>query len=404
MEVMTYDSAQHVSYFARTNFREDRRLFGIKQVDRRSHIYVLGRTGTGKSTLLETLMRQDAAAGRGFALFDPHGDLYEAVRASIPTTRNLDIIDFNVPEVYDDLGFNPLAHVRPNLRNVAASGILEAFKKMWSTFWGPRMEHVLRNTILTLLDQPDATLADIVRLFRDDEYRKQSIKNLTNEPVRDFWVKEYAKYPPYVRAQAIAPIQNKVGAFLANPVLFSILSNTEVTIDLRSVMDEGKILLVNLSKGKLGKDASNLLGSLMVSMIEIAGLSRADTPERERRDFHVYLDEFHNFTTESLVGMLSELRKYHVGLVLAHQHLSQLDADVRDAVFGNVGTMISFRIGVVDARLLEKEFYPVFDAHDLVHMPNYRMYLKLMIDGTISKPFSADGLPPGEILPPNRLT
>lgn len=397
MELMIRYTDEQVSYFAQTNFRDVHRLFGIKQTDRRSHVYVIGRTGTGKSTLLETLMYQDSTVGRGFALFDPHGDLYKSVRSAIPKCRAPDTIDFNVPVVFRDVGFNPLAHVRLSLRNVAASGILAAFKKMWPSFWGPRMEHVLRNTILTLLDQPDATLADIVRLYNDDSYRKGAIQNLTNQQVREFWTQEYAKYPPYVRAQAIAPIQNKVGGYISDPKLYAILTNTKAAIDLRSVMDEGKILLVNLSKGKLGEDASHLLGSLMVSMIEVTGLSRADLPEQERRDFHVYLDEFHNFTTESLSGMLSELRKYRVCLVLAHQHLSQLELETRDAVFGNVGTTICFRIGVVDARLLEKEFFPKFHAEDVVNLRNYDIYLKLMIDGTISKPFSATTILPSDL-------
>ena len=399
MEPMICSTDKQVSYFARTNFRDDHRIFGIKQTDRRSHMYVIGRTGTGKSTLLETLAIQDVHAGRGFALFDPHGDLADSIRRGIPPERQIDVIDFDVPHVYETLGFNPLAQVHPSLRNVAASGILSAFKKMWPTFWGPRMEHVLRNSLLTLLDQADATLADIPRLYHDASFRQGAIRSLTNEQVRDFWTKEYAKYPPYVCAQAIAPILNKVGGFISDPKLYSILTNSEISIDLRSIMDEGKILLVNLAKGKLGQDASGLLGSLIVSMFEVAGLSRADESEEQRRDFHIYIDEFHNFTTESLAGMLSELRKYHVCLVLAHQHLSQLPIELRDAVLGNVGTTVTFRIGVVDARLLEKEFFPKFQAEDLVRLRNYDVYLKLMIDGTISPPFSATTIRHVDIAP-----
>ena len=385
-----------VTVLARTNFRDMRKSFGIKQADRRSHMYIIGKTGTGKSTLLETMARQDIVNGNGLALLDPHGDLVERLVASVPTERKRDLIYFNVPDTTQSLGFNPLEGVPPASRPLAASNMLEAFKKIWIDSWGPRLEHILRNALLALLDQPEATLADVLRLLDDKNFRQRAAERVANPPVRQFWLKEYESYPARFRAEAIAPVQNKVGAFLANPILRNILTQPKSDFDLRQVVDDGKILLVNLAKGRLGEDAAALLGALLVSRLGLAALSRADTPESVRRDFHLYLDEFQSFTTLSLATMLSELRKYHVGLVLAHQYLSQLDPQVRDAVLGNVGTMITCRVGSTDAELLEQEFGPEFSRRDLVRLPNYTIYIKLMVDGTVSRPFSAEILRPAE--------
>jgi len=383
-------SDDRVTILARTNFRNSRRHFGIRQADRRHHVYLIGKTGTGKSTLLETMIRQDMATGHGLALFDPHGDLVERVLTAVPESRRPDLIYFNVPDAEQPPGFNPLERIGPAKRALAAAGMLEVFKKIWSESWGPRLEHILRNGLLALMDQPEATLADLLRLLDDAEFRKRAVGRVSNTQVRRFWLHEYEGYPSHFRSEAIAPVQNKVGAFLANPILNAILTQQRNCIDLRSAMDEGKLLLVNLAKGKIGEDAAALLGALLVSSIGLAALSRADVPEEERRDFFLYLDEFHSFTTLSLATMLSELRKYRVSLVLAHQYLSQLDEQVRDAVLGNAGTIIAFRIGAEDAEFLEREFHPELTARDLVDLPNYSVYIKLMIDGTVSKPFSAE--------------
>ena len=388
-----------VSLFARTNFRDRRDAFGIKQADRRAHSYLIGKTGTGKSTMLETLMRQDIIAGRGLALFDPHGDLAHKVRAAVPPGRLGDLIDFDVPEKGHSLAFNPLANVPPERRTLAASGLLDVFKKIWADSWGPRLEHILRHCLLTLLDQPAPSLADIPRLLTNTTFRNYAVAHVRNGQVRDFWLREYATYPVRFRAEAIAPIQNKVGAFLADPLLYRILSQPRMSFDLRTVMDEGKILIVNLAKGKIGEDSAALLGALLLSMIGFTALGRVATPEHARRDFHVYLDEFHTFTTQALAGMLAELRKYHVSLILAHQYLTQLELPIRDAVLGNVGTIIAFRLGLPDAEILAKEFAPEFSDHDLMALPNYHVYLKLMIDGVVSKPFSAETVRPGDLLP-----
>jgi hypothetical protein len=267
---------------------------------------------------------------------------------------------------------------------------LEAFKKIWADSWGPRMEHILRNAVLALLDQPEPTLADILRLLDSHAYRQAAMVHVTNRQVRDFWLGEYENYPARFRLEAIAPVQNKVGAFLSNPRLNQILIRADSSFDLREIVDRGKILLVNLAKGKIGEDTATLLGSLLVTRIGLTALSRADQPRESRRPFFLYLDEFQNFTTLSVANMLSELRKYGVGMVLAHQYLSQLDPQVRDAVLGNVGTMGVFRVGMEDAETLAGEFQPDFSAEDMGNLPNFNIYLRLMIKGSVPRPFSAE--------------
>lgn len=382
------------SIFALTNYRDRQVRFGIKRADRLSHTHIIGKTGTGKSTLLETLIRQDIDAGQGLALLDPHGDLASKLVTQIPESRRGDLIYFNVPDTSNPLGLNPLEYIAPARRPLAASGLLEVFKKIWPESWGPRLEHILRNALLALFDHPKSTLADVLRLLDDRSFRNKVAEKIDNTQVREFWLREYENYPARFRVEAIAPIQNKVGAFLANPLLNRILTQTKNSFYMRRIMDEGKILLVNLSKGVIGEDTAALLGSLLINKAGLAALSRADSPEAQRRDFYLYLDEFQSFTTLSLVNMLSELRKYHVSLTLSHQYLSQLDIQLRDAILGNVGTTIAFRVGVTDAEILSKEFYPEFSVKDLVSLPNYHIYLKLMIDGMVSAPFSATTLDP----------
>lgn len=385
---------EEITYFATTDFRNQATPFGIKQKDRRAHMYILGKTGTGKSTLLETLIRQDLLSGRGLALLDPHGDLVERVLSQVPEERRADLIYFDATDTKNPLGFNPLESIAPRFRPLAASGLLSVFQHIWADSWGPRLEHILRNTLLALLEQPQATLADVPRLLDNPAFRRQAVARVSNEQVKSFWLKEYAGYPARFRAEAIAPLQNKVGAFLANPLINRIVAQEKSDFRLRQVMDSGKILLVNLAKGKIGADTSTLLGALLVSRLGLAALSRADQTEEERRDFYLYLDEFHSFTTLSLAGMLSELRKYRLNLILAHQYLAQLDERLLEAILGNVGTIITFRIGPSDAETAAKEFAPEFSSTDLINLPNYHIYLKLMIDGRVSIPFSALTLPP----------
>lgn len=385
---------ESISIFAQTNFRNGGIPFGIKQPDRRAHIYLLGKTGTGKSTLLESLMLDDLRKERGFALLDPHGDLLKRIRERIPENRLDDYIDFDVADPKQPYGFNPIANIAPEKRPLACSGLIQVLKHLWADSWGPRLEYILRNCLLSLLDYPNANLSDILLLLSDKSYRKKVIPFLQNNQIKEFWLSEYDRYPERFRIEAIAPIQNKVGAFLSHPLLQRILTNPKKPLSLRRIMDEGKILLVNLAKGSLGEDTSNLLGSLLISRFDLAALSRADIPESERRDYTLYLDEFHNFTTQSLIFMLSELRKYRLSLVLAHQYLTQLEPNIREAILGNVGTSIIFRIGATDAETIAMEFAPEFKMTEFTNLPNYHIYLKMMIDGKISRPFSAMTLPP----------
>ena len=379
-----------ITLLGRTTFRDHHRLFGIRNEDRRAHIYVVGQTGTGKSTLLETMIRQDLAAGEGLALLDPHGDLVERVVRVVPATRLDDLIYVDAPNPREPWGFNPLANVPADKRPLAASGLLDAFKKLWPEFWGPRLEHILRHSLLALLDQPLATLADILRLLADDEFRRAAMTHVGSTAVRRFWLQEFKEYPVRFRAEAIAPLQNKVGAFLSNPLLSRILTEPRQQIDLRRTMDEGRILLVNLSKGQIGEDTAALLGSLLVASLGTAALGRADQLPEQRRDFWVYLDEFQTVTTLSVATMLSELRKYRVGFTLAHQYVRQLDVRVQDAVFGNAGTMICFRVGAPDAEILASYFAPTLRVADLASLPNYRMYVRLLAHGRPTEPISAE--------------
>lgn len=390
----TFVRESDISIFAKADARGSMLPFGIKRDDRGAHMYIIGKTGTGKSTLLETLMMDDMRKGQGFAVLDPHGDLVKKIRAQIPSELADRVIDFDISDPQTPYGFNPLGHMHEDKRPLAASGLVQVFKHLWIDSWGPRLEYILRNCLVSLLDFPNARFTDIPKLLSDRGFRGQVIKFIRNEETREFWINEYEKYPDRFRLESISPIQNKVGAFLSNSLLRRIITDPKKPLNLRRSMDEGKIILVNLAKGSIGEDTANLLGSLLISRFDLAALSRADTPETGRREFILYMDEFHNFTTQSLVFMLSELRKYRLSLVLAHQYLSQLERRIRDAILGNVGTIILFRIGAADAEELAPEFYPTFKATDLTDLPNYSIYLKLMIDGKISPPFSAVTLPP----------
>lgn len=386
--------SQDITFFADTNFRNELQTFGIKRVDRRAHIYILGKTGTGKSTLLENLMLSDLRNGYGFALLDPHGDLVQRIKDRIPDSRIADVIDFDISDPSQPFGFNPLADVPVDKRPLACSGLIQVFKHLWSDSWGPRLEYILRNCLLSLLDYPGATLSDVMRILVEKPFRREVLKHVSNKQVREFWFNEYEKFPERFKVEAISPVQNKVGAFLTHPLLRRILEKPKQTLRLRKIMDEGKILLVNLAKGKIGEDTANLIGSLLVSRFDLAAISRANIPEEERKDFTLFLDEFHNFTTQSLASMLSELRKYRNSLVLSHQFMTQLSLPIRDAILGNAGTIIIFRIGAFDAEILAKEFSPEISAIDFTNLPNYHIYLKMMIDGKVSPPFSAITLPP----------
>ena len=385
---------QEIAVFAQTTFRNQFKKFGIKTDDRRRHMYLIGKTGMGKSTIQENMIVGDIRAGHGLAVVDPHGDLAEKIIEYIPSNRIQDVVYFNPSDIDYPIAFNVLEQVDPHLRHLVASGLLGVFQKLWADSWGPRLEYILRNTILAILDFPGSTLLGVVRMLSDKSYRKRVVANIKDPVVKAFWEKEFASYADKFASEAVSPIQNKVGQFLSSSLMRNIIGQVRSSFNIREIMDQGKILIMNLSKGRIGEDNSALLGAMMITKIQLAAMSRVDVPEKERKDFYLYIDEFQNFSTDSFANILSEARKYHLNLILAHQYIEQLSEKVKPAVFGNVGTIIAFRVGAADAEELAKEFAPVFTEEDLVNLPKYEMYLKLMIDGVASSPFSAKGLPP----------
>jgi hypothetical protein len=382
-------SENDLTVFGETHFRNVRHRFGIKRKDRRHHMHMVGKTGMGKSTLLRTLVVSDLKAGNGLALVDPHGDLAADVLRQMPGSRrsNLILLDPSAPS--GRIALNPLQVDDPTQRHRAASGLVGAFRKIWADSWGPRVEYILYNTLRALLDFPGSSLLDVPRVLSDKSYREVVLRYTSDQRVEEFWLKEFAQYPPTFRAEAISPIQNKVGQYLASPALRDILGRKEKNLDLRRVMDEGKVLIANLSKGRLGEATSSLLGSLVIAGLEQSAQGRADVSEHERRDFYLYIDEFQTFATLSLAGILQEARKYRLNLITAHQYLAQLEDEVRAAIFGNVGTLIAFRTGAEDAQYLAREFYPVFSEDDFLNLPTHHVYLRMTIDGIASRPFSA---------------
>lgn len=384
----------NITLFAETTFRNKYTKFGIKTDDRRRHMYLIGKTGMGKSTILENMIIEDIRAGHGVAVVDPHGDLAEKVIEYIPSNRVNDVIYFNPADIDYPIAFNVVEHVDSHLRHLVASGLLGVFQKLWADSWGPRLEYILRNAILAVLDYPGSTLLAVTRMLSDKAFRKKVIDKIEDPVVKAFWVNEFAGYADKFASEAVSPIQNKVGQFLSSSLIRNIVGQVKSSIDMRDVMDNGKILILNLSKGRIGEDNSALLGAMMITKIQLAAMSRVDMKENNRKDFYLYVDEFQNFATESFSNILSEARKYRLNLILAHQYIEQLVEPVKFAVFGNVGTIIMFRVGAADAEALEPEFAPTFTEEDIVNLPKYEVYLKLMIDGIASEPFSARGLPP----------
>jgi len=364
-----------------------RKPFGSRPDDRRAHMYVIGKTGTGKSSLLEGMIRQDLVAGHGLALFDPHGDLAERLNDWMPESRKRDLIYLNVPDPAQPFGFNPLEGVPPLRRSLAANGIVEALKKLFDDAWGARLEYILRSALLLLLEQPEATLADVFRLLHDKEFRKKAAERSMNEQVRRFWTTEFEKYGKE-RASAVTPIENKLGSFLVDPFVSRILTARKSTFDPRQAIDGGKVLLVNLAKGKIGEAPAMLFGGLLVTALGLAGLARADTPQEKRRDFFVYMDEFQTFTTLALANMLAELRKYRLSVILANQYLDQIDVELRTAILGNAGTLVVFRVGAVDAARLVKELRPDLEPYDLTLLPNRSFWIRPLVNGESVEAFT----------------
>lgn len=379
-----------------TNWRSEAQPFGIKEQDRFGHIYCIGKTGVGKSTLLLNMAVSDIQTGKGVCVVDPHGDLAEQLLDYIPANRSEDVLYFNPADEDHPIGFNHLKAIHPQHHHLVTSGLISTFHKLWADSWGPRLEYILRFCILTLLEYPHATLLDIQPLLTDAEFRSRVLSFVKNPHTRAYWYQEFDKYPPAFRAEAISPILNKTGVFLSSSILRNIIGQRNNSFNMQSLMDDGKIVICNFSKGLLGEDISMLLGSMIVTAIQLAALHRARIPEAHRTPFFLYVDEVHSFISLSFADMLAEARKYKLGLFLTHQYLEQLPDELRAALFGNVGTLITFRVGNADAEYLAKELYPVFDASDLMSLPRYSVYLKLMIDGATSKPFSATTLPVSE--------
>lgn len=364
------------------------RRFGIKQDDRLGHMWLLGKTGTGKSTLLKHLILSDLLAGRGFMVVDPHGDLVEAILDLIPAHRIPDTIYFNPVDTAHPLAFNPMDLAGLPAPLVAA-GLVGVLKKAWPDFWGPRMEYVLRSSLLTLLGMRGATLLDLHRLLVDAEFRRKVVGLVKDPQLLQFWTKEFGSYTNTFRTEAVSPIVNKTGQYLTSPLVRNIIGQRKSAFSFRTAMDEGRIILANLAKGWIGEDVSALLGSLLVSQLELAALTRVNAETTKRRNFYLYVDEAHLVATRTMVELFPEARKFHLGVILTHQYLDQLEEELRYAVMGNVGTLIVFRLGARDAQELAKEFVPEFGIPDLMNLPAYHIALKLMVDGTTSRPFSA---------------
>lgn len=389
-----------VTYFAETDSRNQRIPFGIKSKDRLKHVYVIGKTGMGKSTLLENMAVQDIQGGEGMAFIDPHGKTAELLLEYVPEERIKDVVYFAPFDIEHPISFNVMEDVGPDKRHLVANGMMSAFKKLFGEeSFSDRMQYILQNTILALLEYPNSTMLGINKMLVDKSYRDKVVANVTDPSVRAYWTQEFAGYTERFAAEAIPAIQNKIGQFTSNPLVRNIIGQEKSSFDFRQVMDDRKILIINLSKGRVGEANANLLGSLIITKIYLAAMSRADKSESELRtlpNFYLYVDEFQSFANESFADILSEARKYKLNLTVAHQYIEQMSEEVRAAVFGNVGTMITFRVGAYDAEVLEKEFAPTFEIEDLVNLGFTQIYLKLMIDGASSQPFSATTLPPLE--------
>ncbi|MCM2339210.1 MAG: type IV secretion system DNA-binding domain-containing protein [Burkholderiales bacterium] len=398
MDIKEIPKNKDLTYIGLTTYRDKNQLFGIKRKDRRQHVYILGKSGTGKSVLMFNMIVQNIENGSGVCVVDPHGELVESVLGAIPPHRMKDVVYFNPSDPDYHIGFNVLELVDPKYKHLVASGLMGIFTKIWANAWSARMEYILNNAILALLDTPGTTMLGIPRMLVDKDYRQKIISNLKDPVIKSFWVHEYEAWQDKFRNEAIAPIQNKVGQFLSTSIIRNVVGQSKSTINVFDIMNEGKIFLVNVSKGRIGEDNSSLLGGMLITKIQLAAMERVRIPEDERKDFYLYVDEFQNFVTDSFASILSEARKYRLNLTVAHQYTAQLVSDknssVRDSIFGNVGTMIIFRVGADDAEFLEKEFEPEFTPQDIVSLPNFKIYLKLMIDGITSRPFSAKTLPP----------
>ncbi len=396
---MTTFDPEKITYFAKTDARGQNVPFGIKARDRQRHMYVIGKTGMGKSTLLENMAVQDIQNGEGMAFIDPHGSAAETLLEYVPEERVKDVVYFAPFDLEHPVSFNVMEDVGPDKRHLVVSGLMSTFKKIWVDAWSARMEYILTNALLALIEYPDTTLLSVNRLFIDKAYREKVVDYIKDPAVKSFWTEEFANYTDRFAAEALPAIQNKIGQFTGNPLIRNIIGQPKSSFDLRQIMDEKKILIMNLSKGLIGETNANLLGSMLTTRIYLAAMSRADLPVATMKtmpNFYFYVDEFQSFANATFADILSEARKYHLNLIIAHQYIEQMDEEVRNAVFGNVGTTVAFRVGPFDAEVLETVFAPRFTAIDLVNLGFAQIYLTLMIDGIGSQPFSAQTLAPIE--------
>ena len=386
-----------ISIFAKTNFRGESRPIGIKAIDRLRHMYIIGKSGVGKSTLIDNMVAQDIINGDGIALLDPHGSSAEKSIKYVPENRIQDVVYFNPDDVNHPLAFNLIEDVHPDKRSKVANGLLSMLKKIWPDSFSARMEYLTMNMLLLLLENPGSTILSINRAFADKEFLNSLITNIKSPSLRSVWVDEILKYDEKFYREATAPIQNKVGQFISDPIVRNIVGQAKSSFDFNNIMNTQKIFIANLSKGKLDEQNARLLGGMLVTKIYLAAMGRADISEEEQAKlppFFLYVDEFQNFASESYADILSEARKYKLGLTMAHQYVAQLPEPVRDAVFGNVGTMVTFLTGNLDAELFEKEFSPIFTKEDFTSLGFAQIYLKLLIDGIASSPFSGQTIAP----------
>jgi Type IV secretion-system coupling protein DNA-binding domain len=401
-----FELKPNITYFGKVQTKSEVKTFGILDEDRRKHMYILGKTGMGKSTLLENLIVQDIYNDKGLCFIDPHGDSSEYIIKRIPERRLNDLVYFNPSDLEFPIGLNILEATSGEDPYLVVSGLMQIFAHIWAGSWSSRMEYILSNTLFALLDVPGSTLLGVVRMLSDNDYKEYVVSQIKNPTVKNFWIKEYAAFNDKYRTEAVAPILNKVGQFFSSEITLNMMGQMVSTVNFRNIMDSSKILIINLSKGKVGESAIALLGSMIITKLQLAAMSRVNIPEAERRDFFLYVDEFQNFTTESFATILSEARKYRLCLTLAHQYIKQLEESdnekVKNAVFGNVGTMMCFAIGAEDAVKMEQEFEPIFVAQNLVNLSKHQLALKLGIQGKPSSPFLAQTMAP--ILPEEQIS
>ncbi len=384
---------EKLTILGKTDYRGDTLTFGIKEEDKFRHVYIVGKTWTGKSTFISNMIISDMKAGNGLCVLDPHGELVDNILDSIPSNRINDVILFDISDTEYPIGFNLLQADNEDEKNRIASGVVSTFQKLFDNSWGPRLEYILRNVVLSIIDYPNATLMHILRVLTDADFRKEVISHVKDSVLLKFWNNEFDKWQDKQREEAVWPITNKVWQFLSSRLVRNVFGQPRSRLSMRKAMDEGKIVLVNLSKGKIGEDNANMIGSLLVTKIQIDAMARADTAAHLRRPFYLYIDEFQNFATKSFATILSEARKYKLSLIVANQYTSQLDEEIKNAIFGNVGSIVSFTLGYDDATVLKSQFKELVSVNDLISLPKYTAYVRLMIDGISSDPFSIKTLP-----------